>query len=242
VSDYLNGISEEFKKSIGTVLNTNSNMSEIEEDYELTYNNGAAIFEWNFKYSNVESCLNGFPYIKCFTAKSGSWKFPLIIDYNNGIVFTLMKESNVDAKRKITNKPLHYEKKLSKINKHIYLQQTLMLENNQESNYEILSSLCSDINIEDVPENLIHCLITFDTNHGEIKSIKANVFDELLHLIEPATNWNSHIEINYPKSNSSSKIAKQQIQENNEKIKQFAKKTEQLVSMKTQETQETQDN
>jgi len=241
VSEYLNGISEEFKKSIGSILNTHSNMSEIEEDYELTYNNGAAIYEWNFKYSNVESSLSAFPYIKCFTAKSGSWKFPIIIDYNNKIIFTLMKESNVDAKRKVINQPLHYEKRLCKINKHIYNQQTLNI-GQQESNYEILSSLCSDITPEDVPEDLIHSLITFDSSSGEIKSIRANVFDEWLSLIEHPTNWSNYIEINYPRSNSSSKAAKRQIQINNEKVVQLTKKKEQLISMKTEESQKEKDN
>lgn len=138
-----------------------------------------------------------------------------------------MKEANLNQKRKELNspnkkyqnsqtwRPPHYVVRLSKLNKDIANQLTLDIEENQTA-YEILKSICSEIEESDAPEDLKLMTVTFKSMGDELIKITGGFYDK--NLMEIYTeDWSQYITNDYS-TLLDTRFNKDKIEEINNKI------------------------
>lgn len=201
-------IDPEFKKLVAKSFNVAGFIDSIKREWDIDkYNNGAKIFEWILRYENIHKIEDYIDSIKSYTITSGGWNLPLLIDNNSKIAFIFMKEANLNQKRKELNspnkkyqnsqtwRPPHYVVRLSKLNKDIANQLTLNIEENQTA-YEILKSICPEIDENDVPEDLKLMTVTFRSMGDELVKITGGFYDK--NLMEIYTeDWSQYITNDY---------------------------------------------
>ena len=201
-------INPEFKKLVARSFNVAGFIDNIKREWNIeNYNNGAKIFEWILRYENIHKIEDYIDSIKSYTITSGGWNLPLLIDSNSKIAFIFMKEANLNQKRKELNspntkyqnsqtwRPPHYVVRLSKLNKDIANQLTLEIEENQTA-YEILKSICPEIDENYVPEDLKLMTVTFKSMGDELVKITGGFYDK--NLMEIYTeDWSQYITNDY---------------------------------------------
>ena len=201
-------IDPEFKKLVAKSFNVTGFIDSIKREWSIeNYNNGAKIFEWMLRYENIHKIENFVDGIKSYTITSGGWNLPLLIDINSKIAFIFMKETNLNQKRKEINSqdkkyqnsqswsPPHYSVRLSKINKDIAAQLSLDIEENQ-TKYDILKSICPEIDENDVSEDLKLMIVTFKSIGDALVRITAGFYDKNLMEIY-SEDWSQYITNDY---------------------------------------------
>lgn len=228
MDNILGSVRDEIKAEVGKALNIKGFISDILEDYGIeNYDNASKMFEWAPRYENLHN-IESLDSLKSFKVHSGAWKFPIVIDYKSDIAFTFMKESNLSQKRKETKKtPPHYSKRLSMLNKPIFIQKSLNLLE-QKTSYDILKEICPSIPIEDIPENLRMAIITFDSRGDEVIKITAGVYDNNLNAID-IEDWSQYIVTDYLEPNNKKQQLLETVNAINNNVVGFEQRKEDLI-------------
>lgn len=232
-------IDSEFKTLVAKAFYVAGFIDNIKREWEIQhYNNGAKIFEWMLRYESIHKIEEYVDSVKSYTITSGGWNLPLLINRDAKIAFIFMKESNLNQKRNEINsakkksravqstKPPHYAVRLSKLNKEIATQLSFDLEESKTP-YEIIKTVCPNINEFDVPDDLKLMIITFKTSGDELIKITAGFYDQNLFGID-AEDWSQFINSDYS-TILDTKFNKEKIQELNNKIKDIEQSMDDLT-------------
>jgi len=191
-----------FKQKVAYAIQDGLSMSRrVVRDEDDEYSNYKNFLKPDKVYNSFSGLFKADPSYQVFPLFRGSYKLPLILEEERGILFSVLSKSKYDSlfSRKSEEK-IHLIDALTKYNNG-YLQKNKQLSFLEESNVDAQKGECDKI-IKEVKEKLDgkepeeYIMLVYDTHGYELLEIRAILVSEYLEIIDEE-NWSDFIREDY---------------------------------------------